>query len=152
MYDSASATALCWFITTNYYIYYKKYVTLCQNRAWVYLIMLASALFWPFSRISWLICNVNRADFSSAVVPNKVFTGDRLCYFDVVMSANQHRFDCLLNGLFRRRWKKTIKAPVTGLCEGNSPVTGEFPSQRASNAENDSIQGWRHSARFSFIG
>ena len=24
---------------------------------------------------------------------------------------------------------------TTGLCEGNSPVTGEFPSQRASNAE-----------------
>ena len=24
---------------------------------------------------------------------------------------------------------------VTGLCEGNSPVTGEFPAQRASNAE-----------------
>ena len=24
---------------------------------------------------------------------------------------------------------------ATGLCEGNSPVAGEFPSQRASNAE-----------------
>ena len=24
---------------------------------------------------------------------------------------------------------------ATGLCEGNSPVTGEFPAQRASNAE-----------------
>ena len=32
---------------------------------------------------------------------------------------------------------------VTGLCEGNSPVTGEFPVQRASNAENVSIW-WRH--------
>ena len=30
-----------------------------------------------------------------------------------------------------------------GLYEGNSPVTGEFPSQRASNAENVSIW-WRH--------
>ena len=28
-----------------------------------------------------------------------------------------------------------IKENVTGLCEGNSPVTGEFPAQRASNAE-----------------
>ena len=26
---------------------------------------------------------------------------------------------------------------VTDLCAGNSPVTGEFPAQRASNAEND---------------
>ena len=28
---------------------------------------------------------------------------------------------------------------LAGLCEGNSPVTGEFPAQRASNAENASI-------------
>ena len=32
---------------------------------------------------------------------------------------------------------------VTGLCEGNSQVTGEFPAQSASNAENVSIW-WRH--------
>ena len=31
----------------------------------------------------------------------------------------------------------------TGLCEENSPVTGEFSAQRASNAENVSIW-WRH--------
>ena len=30
----------------------------------------------------------------------------------------------------RRRSKKTSKLPVTGLCAGNSPVTGEFPAQR----------------------
>ena len=45
--------------------------------------------------------------------------------------------------LFKRRSKKTSKIRVTGLCEGNSPVTGEFPAQRASNAENVSIW-WRH--------
>ena len=38
---------------------------------------------------------------------------------------------------------KTSKFCVTGLCEGNSPVTGEFPAQRASNAESVSIW-WRH--------
>ena len=32
---------------------------------------------------------------------------------------------------------------VTGLCAGNSPRTGEFPAQGASNAENVSIW-WRH--------
>ena len=42
-----------------------------------------------------------------------------------------------------RRSKKTSKFRVTGLCAGNSPVTGEFPAQRASNAENISIW-WRH--------
>ena len=49
---------------------------------------------------------------------------------------------CLLNRLFRRRSKKT-KVRVTGLCAGNSPGTGEFPTKRASNAENVSIW-WRH--------
>ena len=38
---------------------------------------------------------------------------------------------------------KTSKLRVTGLCAGNSPETGEFPAQMASNAENVSIW-WRH--------
>ena len=53
--------------------------------------------------------------------------------------SNHQPHDCLLNRPFRRRSKKTSKLRVTGLCEGNSPVTGEFPSQVASNAENVSI-------------
>ena len=40
---------------------------------------------------------------------------------------------------------RTSKLRVTGLCAGNSPVTGEFPAQMASNAENVSIW-WRHHA------
>ena len=51
--------------------------------------------------------------------------------------------DCLLNRLIRRRSKKISKLRVTGLCVGNSPVTGEFRAQKASNAENVSIW-WRH--------
>ena len=47
--------------------------------------------------------------------------------------------------LFRCRSKKTSKLCVTGLCAGNSPETGEFPAQMASNAENVSIW-WRHHA------
>ena len=39
--------------------------------------------------------------------------------------------------------KKKSNPCVTGLCEGNSSVTGEFPAQRVSNAENVSIW-WRH--------
>ena len=57
--------------------------------------------------------------------------------------SNHQPHDCLLNHLFRRRSKKTSKLCVTGLCEGNSPVTDEFPAQRASNVENVSIW-WRH--------
>ena len=64
---------------------------------------------------------------------------------DVMMSAmasNHWRPDCMLNRLFRHRSKKTSKLRVTGLCEGNSPITGEFPAQMACNAENVSIR-WR---------
>ena len=57
--------------------------------------------------------------------------------------SNHRHPDYLLHLLFRCRSKKTSKLRVTGLCEGNSPETGEFPSQRASNAENVSIW-WRH--------
>ena len=39
----------------------------------------------------------------------------------------------------RRRSKKTSKLRVTGPCAGNSPMTDEFPAQRAINAENVSI-------------
>ena len=59
--------------------------------------------------------------------------------------SNHQPHNCLLDRLFRRRSKKTSKPRVTGLCAGNSPVTGEFPAQRASNAENVSIW-WRHHA------
>ena len=43
----------------------------------------------------------------------------------------------------RRRSKKKSKLRVTGPCAGNSPETGEFTAQMASNAENVSIR-WRH--------
>ena len=57
--------------------------------------------------------------------------------------SNHQLHDGLLNRLFGRRSKKTSKLCVTGLCVGNSPGTGEFPAQMASNAENVSIW-WRH--------
>ena len=73
------------------------------------------------------------------------------CYFSLRsrhnkrdgVSNNQPR-DCLFSLLIRRRSKKTSKLRVTGLCEGNSPVTGEFPAQRASNAENVPIRWYHH--------
>ena len=60
--------------------------------------------------------------------------------------SNHLRLDWLLNRLFRRRSNKA-KLRVTGLCEGNPPVTGGLPSQRASNAEGVSIW-WHHHVPF----
>ena len=58
---------------------------------------------------------------------------------------------CLLDRLFRCRSQKTLKLRVTGLCAGNSPGTGEFPAQMASNAENVSIW-WRHHGLWRHLG
>ena len=57
--------------------------------------------------------------------------------------SNHQPHHCLLNRLFRRKSNKTSKLCVTGLCAGNSLVTGEFPAQMASDAENFSIS-WCH--------
>ena len=64
--------------------------------------------------------------------------------------SNHQPHDCLLSRLFRRRSKKTSKLRVTGICVGNSPGTGEFPAQRASNAETVSIW-WRYHVYFTII-
>ena len=34
---------------------------------------------------------------------------------------------CLHNHMFKCKWKKTSKLQITGICEGNSPVTSESP-------------------------
>ena len=49
--------------------------------------------------------------------------------------SNHQSHHCLLDRLLRRRIKKTSKFRVTGICAGNSPVTGEFPAQMASKAK-----------------
>ena len=78
----------------------------------------------------------------------------RFHYSDIIISMmasqNSSPLDCLLNCLFRSRSKKTSKLRVTLLCEGNPPVIGGFPSQRASNMENVSIW-WSHHLMNSYI-
>ena len=66
--------------------------------------------------------------------------------------SNHQPRDCLINRLFRRRSKKTPKLRVTGLCAGNSPVTGDLPTQMVSNAGNVSIWWRHHGASVNLIG
>ena len=68
-------------------------------------------------------------------------------YSDVIMSAIASQitslpivYSTVYSSVDQRKQKKLR---VTVLFEGNSPVTGEFPVQRASNAEKVSIW-WRH--------
>ena len=58
-------------------------------------------------------------------------------------ASNHQPHHCLLNCLFRHRLKKIPKLRVTGICAGNSAVTGEFPARMASNTEKVSIW-WHH--------
>ena len=81
---------------------------------------------------------------------NKEFSSSKICHSTLRWHhngrdsvSNHQPHDRLLNRLFGHRSKKTSKLRVTGLCAGNSPGTGEFPTQMASNAENVSIW-WRH--------
>ena len=68
-------------------------------------------------------------------------------YSDVIMSTMTSQitsltmFSSIIYSGADQRIKSKLR--VTGLCVGNSPVTGEFPALRASNAENVSIW-WRH--------
>ena len=57
--------------------------------------------------------------------------------------SNHQPDDCLLNRLFRLTSKKPQTPASLALYVGNSPVTGEFATQMASNEENVSIW-WRH--------
>ena len=57
--------------------------------------------------------------------------------------SNHRQIYCLFDRVFRRTLKKTSNLRVTGLCAGNPPVTGGFPTQGASNADFFPIW-WRH--------
>ena len=67
-----------------------------------------------------------------------VYRNQHKHYDDVIMGAMVSQIT-----RFKRRSKKTSKLRVTSLCAGNSPGTGEFPAEMASNAENVSIW-WHH--------
>ena len=69
-------------------------------------------------------------------------------YNDVTMNVIESKIiylppDCLLKRLFRLTSKKTYTPALLVLCEDISPVTGEFPTQRACNTETVSMS-WRH--------
>ena len=65
-------------------------------------------------------------------------------YNDVIMGAIASQITSLsivYSTIYSSADQRKLRA--TGFCEGNSPVTGVFPAQMASNVENVSIL-WRH--------
>ena len=106
---------------------------------WLYVWLVDSLQKWPMTQIcmtslllAWSVCCKKQ---SSCSLLWRLYGHDNV--------SNHQPRDCLFNLSFRRRSKKILKPRVTGHCAGNSPVTGEFPAQMASNAENIS-NWWRH--------
>ena len=67
-------------------------------------------------------------------------------YTDVIMSPMASQIAGVSNiysNVYSGADQRKHQPRVTGFCGGNSPITGGFPAQRASNAENISIW-WRH--------
>ena len=104
------------------------------------------------SRVLWIINSNNVKYFDS--MPRSMLSALQWRHNGHDSVSNHQPHDCLLNRLFRRRSKKISKLRVTGFCAGNSPETGEFPAQMASNAECVSIW-WRHHGlslrRYSYV-
>ena len=80
------------------------------------------AFFWYYHRFSTGVIDFIGIHYSDAVMSMMAcqITNHAVVYSTVYSGADQRKH----------------QTRVTGLCEGNSPVTGEFPAQRASNPEN----------------
>ena len=94
-----------------------------------------------YSYVFWLLkCPLNRQCFALAGhsewwnLRRIRFLSLQRCHNGCHGVSNHRRHECLLSRLFRHQPKKISKLRVTGLCEGNLPVTGEFPAhiQKAS--------------------
>ena len=120
---------LQWNFKWNLYIFIQE--NPFQNAVW----KMAAILSWP------QCANHNCCVDMTNLIGNKLALQWRHNGCNGVSNYQPHV--CLFNRLFRCRSKKLSKLRVIGLYVGNSPVTGEFPAQRASNAENVSIW-WRH--------
>ena len=92
--------------------------------------------------LTWESLYLGKTAFILRQAPGSLHRQDH--YSDVIMSLMASPITSLtIVYSTRRRSQKTSKLRVTGLCAGNSPVTGEFPAQRASSTENVFIW-WRH--------
>ena len=111
-----------------------------------------SALSTSTTRVSWIGCFMCFICHDISVSPSQkcahrfVVLHLSSYYNDVIMGAMASQITSLTivySTVYSATDEKTSKLLVTGLCEGNSPVTGDIPAQRASNAENVSIW-WHH--------
>ena len=65
-------------------------------------------------------------------------------YMSAMASQISANSTVCLTVCFRKQWRAHTNSTLLAVCEGNPPVTGGFPSQRASNAETISMVWRRH--------
>ena len=115
----------------------------CQRRRLANLLLAKTRIYqnaiYIIAYNDWCIIN---ALYNIANGQYNMETGQRCTHYtDVIMGAIASQITCLtivyLTVYSDADQRKQLL--VTGLCVGNSPVTGEFPAQMASNAENVSI-------------
>ena len=130
-YDTLTESSLCWgfrktpyfiinhIVTLSFVIQLNYFVITIVHSTWKYLTLsLAPYDLLPLRFLARTTGWTARSMFSLQRRHNER---------DGVSKHQPH--DRLLNRLFRRRSMKTSKLCVTGLCAGNSPVTGEFPAK-----------------------
>ena len=124
-------------------------ITRNQSNALIFILNLnfAKNCQWKSIKPSWYRPSVWKIRLTGSFIIQRTCNEESSHYGEVIMGAitsNHQPHDCLLNRLFRCKSKKISKLRVTGLCAGNSPGTGEFPTQMDSNAENVSIWSSHH--------
>ena len=77
-------------------------------------------------------------DISNALSKTHIPSLADFHYSDIMMDAMLSQI--VYSGADQNKYESSASLAI---CAGNSPVTGEFPAQMASNAENVSIW-WRH--------
>ena len=124
-----------------------RYIESCHMKSTLYYDARCTNIIWPCT----LLLSSGGIKMKSYVAINRVWLANLhgiTWWYNSILRwrhnerdgvSNHQPHDCLLKCLFRRRSKKTTKLRVTGLCAGNSTVIAEFPAQRATNAENVSI-------------
>ena len=118
--------------------------TICNGVMWRCLWRMLISEVGHFSCKNNHITHVNVIEFRHRCAWLWFNFSSRTHYNDVIMSVPNYQL--FTQPFIQVQIKETSKLCVTGLCWGNSAVTGEVPVQRASNAENASIW-WRHHAR-----
>ena len=107
-------------------LFMNPWIASCENSfAFVLILMIRSGQRFEYVKPIELSLHVQNYDRSGHIIFTLKWRHNER---DGVSKHQPH--DCFLNRLFRRRSKKTSKLCVTGLCAGNSPVTGEFPAQK----------------------